>query len=232
MNTTERIKWGVVMQVKDEADVIETSVARWYLLGATVLVFDDGSTDGTLEILRQMAALDERRISVFVNPAEPYDMPKHINMMKNVLIHDDGINWIIPADADETWDFPHSPADFFERLPQVPSWGEVPYFDIFPNGQRRLHTHRKCFGYFTPEMEISIGNHLVIDGDKYPKIDTRGISIEHRPVRSYEQMKRKLMNHWEAYKDTYPDHPHAQNYRRWQTEGEAVFQEIWQQYNP
>lgn len=219
------------MQVKDEVDVIEAAVTRWLRLGAdAVLIFDDCSTDGTFDILRRLERADAR-VATFTNPDEPYEMPLHINRLKNILIHDDNINWIIPADADETWNFPAAPGDLFATLPQRPSWGEVPYYDNAPNGNRRLHTHRKCFGYFTPEMEISIGNHLILDGEEYPKIKGHDLIIEHHPIRSYEQMKRKMMNHWEAYKDTYPDHPHAQNYRRWQAEGEAVFQEIWNEFN-
>lgn len=233
MNTTEPIKWGVVMQVKDEADIIEDTLTRWLMLGpAAILVFDDGSTDGTLQHLRRWEATHPE-IAVFTNAREPYQMQQHINMMKRVLIDDDDIRWIIPADADEVWLFPGGdPAVYFATLPQIPSWGEVPYFDNYPNGHRRLHTHRKCFGYLTTEMEISIGNHLIIDGDRYPKIDVHGITIEHYPVRSYDQMKRKLINHMLAYRDQWPGHPHATNYERWQAKGEAFFQEIWQLYNP
>lgn len=229
-NTTEHIKWGVVMQVKDEADVIEASVQRWQELGASIIyVIDDHSTDGTSEITWPM--LYKYSNFHLVHYLSKYDMPKNINRGKAFLIGQ-GVNWIIPADADETWNFPdNNPGAFFASLPQMPSWGEVPYFDNFPNGVRRLYTHRKCFGYLTEEMEISIGNHLIL-GDQWPKIEGHGISIEHRPVRSFEQMKRKLINHWDAYRDAYPEHEHAKNYRRWREEGDVVFDEIWNLYNP
>lgn len=236
-NTTEHIKFGVVMQVKDEADVLDACLERWLALGASrIQICNDNSTDGTEKILNKHSfsgLCDDRgRVSVICYPKEPYQMQRHIADAKWLCICND-INWIIPADADEIWHFPNNdPVAFFASLPQVPSWGEVPYYDNFPNGVRRLHTHKKCFGYLTEEMEISIGNHMILDGDKWPKIENHGVYIEHNPVRSYEQMKRKLINHMEAYVSQHPEHAHAQNWHKWQEMGESFFEMKWKEFNP
>lgn len=221
------------MQVKDEVDIIEATLRRWLDLGAERFwLFDDNSEDGTESIYAKMWETEPDRVFISLNEREPYEMQKHVNLMKSGLIKK-GLNWIIPADADEVWHFPNNdPSAFFASLPQTPSWGEVPYYDNFPNGFRRLHTHKKCFGYLTEEMEISIGNHLILEGHKWPKIENHGIYIEHYPVRSYEQMKRKLINHMEAYKEQHPEHAHAQNWHLWQEIGEAFFEMKWKEFNP
>lgn len=231
MSITERIKWGVVMQVKDEADVIEVALLYWLALGATaVLVFDDHSMDGTFEKMRGIESRHNALLA-FSSESEFYEMQLHINRLKGCFERS-CVNWIIPADADEVWHFPNNdPAALFASLPQVPSWGEVPYYDNAPNGNRRLHTHRKCFGFLTPEMEICLGNHLILDGHKWPKIEDHGIYIEHYPVRNYEQMKCKLINHMQAYKDAHPDHEHARDWHRWKEMGEAFFVEKWNEFN-
>lgn len=224
------------MQVKDEADVIESAVRRWFWLGCErILAFDDGSADGTREILDGLLRKAYLPVSTFFDDTEPYQMQKHVNKLSRAYIkyYGQGAEWIIPADADEIWHFPNNdPGAFFASLPQTPSWGEVPYYDNFPNGVRRLHTHKKCFGYLTEEMEISIGNHMILEGHKWPKIENHGIYIEHYPVRSYEQMKRKLINHMEAYKEQHPEHAHAQNWHLWQEMGEAFFEMKWKEFNP
>lgn len=208
--------------------MIVESVLRWLAYGAEVLVWDDMSTDGTLEKLMALRARYPK-MGVFADETEPYQMQEHINYLKGWPTLP---AWIVPADADEIWHFPNNdPAAFFASLPQMPSWGEVPYFDNAPNGNRRQHTHKKCFGYLTDDMKISIGNHLILDGHKWPKIEGHGIYIEHYPIRSYEQMKRKLINHMEAYKTQHPGHPHGENWHKWQIEGEAFFQRKWQEFN-
>lgn len=232
----DRAKFGVVMQVKDEADIIGATVARWLSLGAEkVFVIDDGSTDMTEKAISFVAdALWPGRVIQAITHENPYEMQRHINWMKTMFVENFNINWIIPADADEIWHFPNNdPGAFFASLPQTPSWGEVPYFDNFPNGVRKIHpTHKKCFGYLTQEMEVSIGNHLILDGDRWPKIQNHGVYIEHYPVRTYEQMRTKLINHMTAYKQQHPEHYHGQNWHEWQRDGEAFFERKWKEFNP
>ncbi len=222
------------MQVKDEADIIEAALLRWIGMGAErVFVFDDRSTDDTRKILERIG-LNTGRVGFAHRETEPYQMAKHINLLKDLLVRHYACNWIIPADADEVWHFPNNdPSTFFASLPKTPSWGEVPYYDNFPNGVRKIHpTHKKCFGYLTEEMEISIGNHIILDGDKWPKIENHGVYIEHYPVRTYEQMKRKLINHMTAYKEQHPSHYHGQNWHEWHEMGEAFFERKWKEFNP
>lgn len=228
------------MQVRDEEDIIRQTLCRWYGLGATVYVWHDRDPidwrheagNGEWKMLDGLS--ESGVIELYSNEfeCERYKMQMHINYLKKEAIRRE-INWIIPADADEVWHFPNNdPSAFFASLPQTPSWGEVPYYDNFPNGFRRLHTHKKCLGYLTEEMEISIGNHMILEGDKWPKIENHGIYIEHYPVRSYEQMRRKLINHMEVYSIQHPEHPHGRNWHLWQEMGEAFFQEKWKEFNP
>ncbi len=92
--------WAVGV-VRDEADIIESTVSR--MLGEVdhVLVADNRSVDGTDEILR---SLD--RVTVLVDP-DP-DFLVHEQQARRTtalasLAAQRGADWVVPFDADEVW---------------------------------------------------------------------------------------------------------------------------------
>lgn len=226
---TAHADFAVVMMVKDEGDIIEKSVKRWHSLGAKIYICDNGSTDGTFEFLEY---LQHNGIVHYLesDPEKAYVMHERIGRLKDRAI-DDGAAWIFPADADEFWHFGGDTVpEYLERLgANEGDWFKVLYFDVAPNAKKWLvYPFHKCFGRLTKEQEICIGNHFVTTGEGK---DCQGLIIEHFPVRSFAQMKKKLINHMEAFAAAGYDHPHRQRIAEWQADPEAFFAKMWKRYN-
>jgi hypothetical protein len=91
---------GICM-VRNEADIVETTV-RYHLdqgLGA-IYIIDNGSTDGTLEILERLSSYD-RRVRWSQDRGKFHQSDAVTSMARDATR--DGAEWIIPFDADEFW---------------------------------------------------------------------------------------------------------------------------------
>ena len=90
-----------LLMVRDAADVVEVTLRHTVGLGADrVLVVDNGSTDGTWEVLRRLAS--ELPISVRRD-----DGPFRQDRVFTALAREaavDGADWVLPIDADELWE--------------------------------------------------------------------------------------------------------------------------------
>lgn len=93
--------WGVAM-VRDEIDVIGTTLDHLLEQGLDrVLVVDNGSVDGTRELLHQRAT-DDERILVGDDPVVPYYQSEKMTWLAHRAWRA-GADWVIPFDADEWW---------------------------------------------------------------------------------------------------------------------------------
>lgn len=93
--------WAVTM-VKDEVDVIAATVAHLFRQGIDhVLVADNGSSDGTLELLRELAASDPR-VHVAIDREPAYYQSEKMTQLALAAVRS-GADWIVPFDADEFW---------------------------------------------------------------------------------------------------------------------------------
>jgi hypothetical protein len=96
--------FGLLM-VRDAADVVEACLRHHLALGVErILVVDNGSRDGTLELLRRLAGV--LPISV-----ESDDGPFRQDLAFTRLAHEaarHGAEWVLPLDADEFWVAPGS----------------------------------------------------------------------------------------------------------------------------
>ena len=93
--------WGVAM-VRDEIDVIGATLDHLLEQGVDhILVVDNGSVDGTREILDQRSREDER-VLVGVDPIVPYYQSEKMTWLAHWAWRS-GADWIIPFDADEWW---------------------------------------------------------------------------------------------------------------------------------
>jgi Glycosyl transferase family 2 len=91
---------GICM-VRDEADIIETTV-RYHLdqgLGIIYIV-DNGSTDGTLEIVERLSRYDPRMY--WTEDRGKFHQSEALTSMARDASRD-GAEWIVPFDADEFW---------------------------------------------------------------------------------------------------------------------------------
>jgi len=87
--------------VRDEADIVATTIAYHLALGCDhVLVIDNGSTDGTVPVLRELAA-STGRVSWSVD-AGPYRQSELLTGLADAAAGT-GADWVVPFDADEFW---------------------------------------------------------------------------------------------------------------------------------
>lgn len=130
--------WAVLM-VANEADLVAHTVTHLLRQGiAGILIVDHGSADGTVEVLRQVAARDPR-----VLVGRNRDPGFHQGGTTSYLAHrawQAGADWVLPVDADEHWYAEgRTLADFFAQCPEDVVWCDSR--DVFPlagDGQLQL----------------------------------------------------------------------------------------------
>jgi hypothetical protein len=90
------------MLVKDEADVVEFTVR--HLLGHVdqLLVRDNGSSDGTAEILDALADQADGRLVVQEDSEVGYYQAAKTSELARLAL-ELGHSWVVPCDADEFW---------------------------------------------------------------------------------------------------------------------------------
>lgn len=88
--------------IKDEADIIEENIRVHAALGVdSFVVMDNGSTDGTLDIIRRLA--DEFKITLIERPTLDYQQSNWKTEMARIARRTYGADWTIANDADEFW---------------------------------------------------------------------------------------------------------------------------------
>lgn len=190
--------WAIFM-VKNEADVIAHTIRHAIAQGVNhVLVVDNGSTDGTLEILHGLAA----------------SLPVHIGYDREVAYYQSekmtyltrwagrrGADWVIPMDADEFWFASESTLGQYLRSTSADLL-EAEMFNLFPtqanptpsglDAELRFDHARHILGKTAlrthPLAWLSMGNHHGLR----PGLTAGGLYIAHLPWRSEEQFVRKV----------------------------------------
>lgn len=235
--------WGVAM-VKDEADVIEGTVRHMAAEVDRLLVADNGSTDGTRDILDQLART--LPLTVVDDPEPAYYQSAKMTALADKA-YAEGARWVVPFDADELWWAEHRVSDICRSAhprstvvyaalhDHIASADDVATPDPFramvwrrrdPQGLPKVAIR------WIPGATIRQGNH----GVEHPggeRGDWR-LSICHFPYRSAEQMRRKAVAGAAAYAAT--DLPegmgeHWRSYGRLvDRHGPGVMDDIWARY--
>jgi hypothetical protein len=86
--------------VKNEIDVIEPFVRHTLARLDHLLVLDNGSTDGTLEVLRRLER-EGLPIEVLEDRTSGYYQSRRMTMLMNRAVAEHGAAWVVPVDADE-----------------------------------------------------------------------------------------------------------------------------------
>jgi hypothetical protein len=207
------MKLALTLLAKNEADVIEANIA--YHLGAGVdfvVATDNGSTDGTLEILERYER--EGVLYLIREPSTDFRQGEWVTRMAR-LAADRGADWVINADADEFW-WPRAGnlKEVLERLPE--RYGIVhgvwrPFVARPDDGSHfaermtvRLSMQaaindptnpfrpaRKAMHRAHPNVRVRDGNH---DVEGTPLVKLQGwypLEVFHLPLRSRAQVETK-----------------------------------------
>ncbi|AWN53625.1 glycosyltransferase family 2 protein [Methylobacterium sp. 17Sr1-1] len=112
------MKYVAVTRILDEADIVEAFTRHTALFAGHHIFIDNGSNDGTLDILRSLQA-EGLPITVFQNKSVHYNEREFNTFLYKEAVDNHRADWVIFLDADEFLDDRHLGMSFhqyFEAL--------------------------------------------------------------------------------------------------------------------
>lgn len=198
---------GIAM-VKDEADVIAGTLRHMADEVDRLIVADNGSTDGTRDILADLAR--ELPLKVENDPVPAYYQSEKMTAMAD-RAHAAGATWIVPFDADELWYAPDrirlvlaglpaevtiAQATLYNHLRTAVDLDDPDPFRSMVWRQRHPGALPKVAVRWAPGAVIHQGNH----GADHPNpVTVTALELRHFPARSAEQFTSKSLNGAAAY---------------------------------
>jgi Methyltransferase domain/Glycosyl transferase family 2 len=199
--------------VKNEIDIVEAFVRHTVALADSLVVLDNGSTDGTLDVLRALERMG-LALEVVEDPSPGHwQWRRMTRLMKEFAVERHGADWVLPLDADEFL-VPAPDRDLGDLLvchaePLLVSWRtyvpdpaddptEVnPALRIRHRLEREAGVWQKVFvpRHFAVRAgaTISQGSHsLLINGRYCRAVDLPTMSLAHIPIRSPGQHGSKV----------------------------------------
>jgi glycosyltransferase involved in cell wall biosynthesis len=221
---------GVTM-VRDEADIIATTIRHMLDQCDGVIVADNRSLDGTSEILAELAA-EHSGLVVYHDDEVAYDQSRKMTALARIAHEDFGATWIVPFDADEIWCSMwgtlrsflagRDDAEFVvtARLFDHVATAADDHRIVDPVGRIRWRRAEpaalpKVACRWRDDLVIEMGNHDATYAEAQRRSSATPLSIRHFPYRSATQVIRKIRNGAEAYAATeLPEHFGA-HWRGW-----------------
>ena len=225
---------GITM-VKDEIDIIHTTIMHMLTQVDGVIAIDNNSTDGTYEVLKSLLA-DRKFCDTWIDIEPGYYQSLKMTGLAKIAMQDFNADWVVPFDADEIW----TPIPNFQTIKEVleahhDSYGIVPGYiydhvatgfdpDIKNPVERMIYRRReplplnKVACRTAKDLVIEQGNHWAKYDIPARACDPAFI-IHHYPYRSVEQMIKKVRNGGKAYLAMGDDVPEnvGSHWRNWYT---------------
>jgi Glycosyl transferase family 2 len=208
------MKLVMTLVVRNEVDILKANLDYHLANGVDfVIATDHGSTDGTLEILREYERLGVAEAISDVQSG--HHQSRRVTHMVELARVRHGADWVINNDADEFW-WPQvgSLRDVFaaigDRYAQIavprrnfrplpdPAPGEpaVPFHQrlVYREASSPNLAHQPKVAHRPLEgIVVAPGNHWLSPPD-LPRVPLQGLlEIFHFPMRSYEQFERKVV---------------------------------------
>lgn len=238
------MRLALTLMVRDEADVVGAMLDHHLAQGVdVVIVTDNGSVDGTAELLQGYA--DRGLIELRHDPEHRKQQAATVTKMARDAAAVHGADWVINADADEFW-LPVVPGrtlkQAFEAIPTEVRTFEARVDDMVGppalegTGLQRLvyrdqrpvevinelgiHAHptQDAPHVGSAEVEVVQGNHSTNLEQGAPVPPDSAVEVLHFPWRSWKQFSTKVRNAGEAYERSgltpSPNHHGMRDYRR------------------
>jgi hypothetical protein len=208
------MKLVMTLLARDEADVVDSWLDFHLNAGADfVVATDNRSIDGTTDVLERYAR--EGHVHLIREPGDDLRQNEWVTRMARLAATDFGADWVINSDADEFWwprgaslrdvlaaisprygtvgaflrvfvPRPDGPETFFERM-------TVRFSALAPiNDPASLYKPiRKVVHRAHPEVEVTRGNHALVNSPFAPLRGWFPIEVFHFPLRSLAQCEHK-----------------------------------------
>ena len=129
---TRRVKVVGLYLVRNEVDIIEVNLRHHFATGIDeAIVIDNGSTDGTLEVIAELA--EELPIQLSSEVGHIYQGERVTRLAR--FAAGQGADWVLPIDADELWVATGTPLR--EVLEEAPADVRALFVEVVNFVQRR-----------------------------------------------------------------------------------------------
>lgn len=227
-----------VTMVKNEADVIETTVRHMAAQVDHVIVADNGSTDATRDILAELPC------EVLDDPDPAYYQSFKMTRLAHYAA-DLGADWVVPFDADEIWlaasgtiaeqlrdcEGQIAPAWLFDHVvSDTDPVGMAPQQAMGHRMRERTRLH-KVAARCAPGLVIAMGNHQATYPDSQPVLTCWDLlEVRHFPIRSPQQFIRKARQGSAALALTTLDEEVGQHWRHWGQLSDQALNEVFRDH--